>query len=112
MLPGHSGALLWAAKPRFRPSGCRRRKPLERRPGPLPAAPSNCCIERYSFTRVGPFEGKEDTMKLTGFSFGKLRVDGDEYTKDLIIDRGEVRKRKKKRSKKYRGRYGHTPLSV
>ena len=51
-------------------------------------------------------------MKLTGFSFGKLRVDGDEYNKDLVIDRGEVRKRKKKRSKKYRDRYGHTPLSV
>jgi hypothetical protein len=51
-------------------------------------------------------------MKLTGFSFGKLSVDGELHTKDLVIDRGEVRKRKKKRSKKYRGRYGHTPLSV
>ncbi len=51
-------------------------------------------------------------MKFTGFSFGKLRVDGDEYKKDLVIDRGEVRKRKKRRSKKYRDRYGHTPLSL
>jgi len=51
-------------------------------------------------------------MKFTGFSFGKLRVDGDEYKKDVVIDRGEVRKRKKRRSKKYRARYGHTPLSV
>jgi hypothetical protein len=33
-------------------------------------------------------------MKFTGFSFGKLRVDGDEYKTDLVIDRGEVRKRK------------------
>jgi hypothetical protein len=51
-------------------------------------------------------------MKFTGFSFGNLRVDGDEYKKDLVIDRGEVRKRKKRRSRKYRERYGHTPLSL
>ena len=51
-------------------------------------------------------------MKLTGFSFGKLRVDGDEYDHDLVIDRGEVRKRDKRPSKKYRALYGHTPLSL
>jgi len=51
-------------------------------------------------------------MKLTGFSFGKLRVDGDEYDHDLVIDRGEVRKRDKRPSKKYRAIYGHTPLSL
>lgn len=51
-------------------------------------------------------------MKFTDFSFGKLRVDGDEYDYDLVIDRGEVRKRKKRPSKKYRPLYGHTPLSL
>ena len=51
-------------------------------------------------------------MKFTGFSFGKLRVDGDEYDHDLVIDRGEVRKRDKRPSKKYRSLYGHTPLSL
>jgi hypothetical protein len=51
-------------------------------------------------------------MKFTGFSFGKLSVDGEKYKKDLVIDRGEVRKRKKRRSKKYRQLYGHTPLSL
>lgn len=51
-------------------------------------------------------------MKFTDFSFGKLRVDGDEYDHDLVIDRGEVRKRDKRPSKKYRSLYGHTPLSL
>jgi hypothetical protein len=51
-------------------------------------------------------------MKFTGLSFGKLRVDGDEYDHDLVIDRGEVRKRDKRPSKKYRPLYGHTPLSL
>jgi hypothetical protein len=51
-------------------------------------------------------------MKFNGFSFGKLRVDGDEYDHDLVIDRGEVRKRDKRPSKKFRALYGHTPLSL
>ena len=51
-------------------------------------------------------------MKFTDFSFGKLRVDGDEYDHDLVIDRGELRKRHKGPSKKYRSLYGHTPLSL
>jgi hypothetical protein len=51
-------------------------------------------------------------MKFTGFSFGKLIVDGDEYAHDLVIDRGEIRKRDKHPSKKYRKLYGHTPLSL
>ncbi len=51
-------------------------------------------------------------MKFTRYSFGTLRVDGDEYDHDLIIDRGEVRERDKRPSKKYRSLYGHTPLSL
>ena len=31
--------------------------------------------------------------------------------KDIIIDRGTINKRRKKESKKYRDRFGHTPLS-
>lgn len=30
----------------------------------------------------------------------------------MIIDRGEMRKRKKEASKKFRGPFGHTPLSM
>ena len=51
-------------------------------------------------------------MRFTGYSFGSIRVDGVTYDHDLIIDRGKIRKRKKAASRKFRGEYGHTPLSV
>ena len=51
-------------------------------------------------------------MRFTDYSFGSLRVDGVTYDRDLIIDRGKIRKRKKAASRKFRGAYGHTPLSV
>jgi len=51
-------------------------------------------------------------MQFTGYSFGSIRVDGVTYGHDLIIDRGKVRKRKKAASRKFRGAYGHTPLSA
>ncbi len=46
------------------------------------------------------------------FSFGSIQIDGKVYDYDLVIDRSEVRKRKKKASKRYRDAYGHTPVSV
>jgi hypothetical protein len=51
-------------------------------------------------------------MRFTGYSFGSLRVDGVTYDHDLIIDRGKIRKRNKAASKRFRGAYGHTPLSI
>ena len=51
-------------------------------------------------------------MKFQEFSFGRIRIDGVEYSYDVVIDRGEIRKRKKKASKKFRDSFGHTPLSV
>ena len=51
-------------------------------------------------------------MRLTGYSFGSVRVDGVTYDHDLIIDRGTVRKRKKAASRRFRGASGHTPLSI
>ncbi len=50
-------------------------------------------------------------MRLDEFRFGSIRIDGVTYEHDVIIDRGEVRKRKKKASKPFRDRFGHTPLS-
>ncbi len=41
-----------------------------------------------------------------------IRIDGVTYEHDVVIDCGEVRKRKKKPSRKFRGAYGHTPLSL
>jgi len=47
-------------------------------------------------------------MRFTGYSFGSIRVDGVTYDRDLIIDRGKIRKRKKAASRKFRREYGHT----
>jgi hypothetical protein len=51
-------------------------------------------------------------VDIDRFSFGTIRIDGDTFDVDVVIDRGEVRPRKKKPSKQFRGEYGHTPLSV
>jgi hypothetical protein len=59
-----------------------------------------------------PVRVRSVSMRFTGYSFGSVRVDGVTYDHDLIIDRGKVRKRKKAASRKFRGAYGHTPLSI
>ena len=51
-------------------------------------------------------------MRIDRFSFGSIRIDGETYDQDVVIDRGEVRLRKKKPSKRFREEFGHTPLSV
>jgi hypothetical protein len=51
-------------------------------------------------------------VRFQKLSFGSIRIDGVTYEKDVVIDRGEIRKRKKTPSKKYRDEFGHTPLSI
>ncbi len=51
-------------------------------------------------------------MDFQGFSFGSIQIDGVEYEQDVVIDRGNVKKRKKKPSKKFRDNFGHTPVSL
>ena len=51
-------------------------------------------------------------MRISHFAFGVLEIDGVMYEHDVVIDRGEIQKRKKKASKKFRDAFGHTPLSV
>ncbi|MDP4210632.1 MAG: hypothetical protein Q8928_17625 [Bacteroidota bacterium] len=51
-------------------------------------------------------------MKVKELLFGSISIDGETYDKDVIIDRGQIKKRRKSASKKYRNRFGHTPLSV
>ncbi len=51
-------------------------------------------------------------MKWGKYRFGSLQIDGEEYTKDVILDRGVIRKRKKKASRAFRDQFGHTPLSL
>jgi hypothetical protein len=54
----------------------------------------------------------ERLMRFESFSFGSIRIDGTTYEHDVVIDRGKVRKREKKPSKKFRSAFGHTPLSI
>src|SRR6266702_3073679 len=51
-------------------------------------------------------------MHFGKFSFGSLRIGGSMYEQDVVIDRGEIRKRKKTPSRKFRDEFGHTPLST
>src|SRR3989449_7513293 len=51
-------------------------------------------------------------MRFQSFNFGFIRIDGVTYEHDVVIDRGEIRGRKKKGSKPFRDAFGHTPLSV
>ena len=51
-------------------------------------------------------------MKANFTSFGEIEIDSERYQHDVVIEQGVVRKRKKKASKVYRDRYGHTPLSA
>ena len=51
-------------------------------------------------------------MRFEAFSFGSIRIDGVTHDHDVLIDRGEVYKRKKKPSKKFREEFGHTSLSA
>jgi hypothetical protein len=54
----------------------------------------------------------EMSMRFEAFSFGSIRIDGVTYQHDVVIDHGQVRKRKKKPSRAFREAFGHTPLSV
>ena len=51
-------------------------------------------------------------MHFYKFPFGALRIDGTTYEQNVVIDCGEIRKRKKSPSKRFRDEFGHTPLSI
>ena len=51
-------------------------------------------------------------MRFDRFSFGSIRIDDVTYRHDVVIDRGMIRKRRKKSSKPFRDTFGHTPLSI
>ncbi len=51
-------------------------------------------------------------MNAQLIGFGKIEVEGQRYDADIVIKGGQVRRRRKKPSKTYRDRFGHTPLSA
>ena len=51
-------------------------------------------------------------MDFGKLHFGSIAINGVTYEHDVVIDRGKIRKRKKKPSKKFREQFGHTPVSA
>jgi hypothetical protein len=51
-------------------------------------------------------------VRFRHFEFGVIEIDGVTYEHDVVVDRGQIHRRKKKASKKFRETFGHTPLSV
>jgi hypothetical protein len=51
-------------------------------------------------------------MRFRKLSFGSIKIGRVTYKHDVVIDRGEILERKKKRSQRFRKKFGHTPLSM
>ncbi len=51
-------------------------------------------------------------MKWGKYRFGSIKIDGKAYEKDVVLDQGRLRTRKKKPSREYRDQFGHTPVSL
>jgi hypothetical protein len=51
-------------------------------------------------------------VKAKVLAFGELELEGERYDYDVVVKAGTVKKRKKDRSRPFRDRYGHTPLSI
>jgi hypothetical protein len=71
-----------------------------------------CQAAQLDRMRLAVYCGRRVLMRFEHFAFGSIRIDGTTYKHDVVIDRGEVRRRKKKPSKQFRGEFGHTPLSI
>jgi hypothetical protein len=52
------------------------------------------------------------TVKAEFIAFGEILIEGERYARDVVIDEGRVRRRRKGPSKALRDQFGHTPLSV
>jgi hypothetical protein len=51
-------------------------------------------------------------MKAELVAFGELKIEGERYVRDVVIEGGEIRKRDKGPSKAIQGRARHTPLTA
>ena len=51
-------------------------------------------------------------MNVENVKFGQIIIDGQEYSKDIVIDKGLISRRDKKASKAMKSGFGHTPLTL
>jgi hypothetical protein len=67
----------------------------------------------YTRDAISGFREVEDCLVKWGkCKLGSLKIDGEKYSKDVILDRGELRRRLKKPSRAFREQFGHTPVSL
>src|SRR5262249_15256639 len=64
--------------------------------------------KNYTYSRLL----EHGVMKWGKCKLGSLKIDGEEYSKDIVLDRGELSRRKKKPSREFRQQFGHTPVSL
>jgi hypothetical protein len=50
-------------------------------------------------------------VKAELVAFGDLKIEGERYERDVVIEAGQIRRRHKGPSKPRRGEFGHTPLT-
>jgi len=55
--------------------------------------------------------GHGGSVRFESFSFGSIQIASVVYEHDPIIDRGKIRRRRKRASEEYRAAYGHTHVS-
>jgi hypothetical protein len=70
-------------------------------PGAEQRAPAVQAVERAT-----------QAPEITDLEFGKIRVNGKAFKRDVVIENGVARKRKKGPSKADRAKHGHTPLTT
>ncbi len=51
-------------------------------------------------------------MKIEKLSFGTIEIDGKTFTEDIVINKGKISLRDKSVSRKYKPKFGHTPLTI
>jgi hypothetical protein len=61
---------------------------------------------------LGGTGGEVRVVRIEKLDFGSIRIDGRTYDRDVVLRKGKVSKRKKKLSKPFKGKYGHTPVSL
>src|SRR5262245_14023895 len=51
-------------------------------------------------------------MHIDAYQFGRITIDGVSYEHDVVVEGGEIRRRKKGPSKPREDEFGHTPLTA
>lgn len=59
-----------------------------------------------------PLSNKGRIMQAKLIKFGEIEIDGERYTKDVVIENGTIRKRDKGPSRPRKREFGHTPLTA